>query len=356
MRKIPMLSLSVLLGLLGLGLVLDSAAVADGVRRGLEICGGVLIPSLFPFMALSCFLTGTEMARILSLPLTPITTRVFRLPAELGSTVLLSAIGGYPVGAKMVSGLLDSGRISEADAGRMLCFCYGASPSFVISAVGMGMLMNRRAGAALFLAQLLATVLVGAAGSLGRPIPQRSAVQRGGRGDFVAAVTDAAAAMLNMCAFAVLFSGLLSLLKESGLPALAASALGIDPGIAEAFFAGLFEVTGGSLAAAGLGGEAAIVALSFCCSWGGISVIFQAISCFRGKKPGFGPFLLSRIVHGFLSAGIALPLYRRFCAALPAWSSAAPPLLEIDPPEAVASLCLLAMCSILVMGVGKRKR
>lgn len=356
-KKTGVLLLSFLLVLLGVGLLMDASMVADGVRRGLQVCGGVLIPALFPFMVLSCFLVGTDMARILSLPLAPITTRVFRLPAHLGATVLLSLIGGYPVGAKMVANLLDRGEIDEATARRMLCFCVNASPSFLISAVGVGMLMVRRAGVVLLTGQVLATLIIGAVVSLGHPVPTGNRrPSAGGAGTFVPAVVDASSAMLTMCAFAILFSGILSLLRGIGLPDAVAGILHLNPEMVNAFSTGLFEVTGGSIAAAALGGEAAIVALSFCCSWGGLSVIFQVISCFRGKKPQFWPYVSSRIVHGFLSAGIALTLYRKFCADLPTWSTTIPPVLEMDPPKAAAALCLLAMCSILVLSAGKSRR
>ncbi len=357
MKKTGVLLLSLLLVLLGVGLLMDASMVADGVRRGLGVCGGVLIPSLFPFMVLSCFLVGTDMARILSLPLAPITTRLFRLPAHLGATVLLGLIGGYPVGAKMVANLLDKGEIDEATARRMLCFCVNASPSFLISAVGVGMLMVRRGGVVLLAGQVLATLIIGGVVSLGNPVPKgKKGRSAAGAGAFVPAVVDASSAMLTMCAFAILFSGLLSLLRGRGLPDAIAGVLHLSPGAVNAFFTGLFEVTGGSIAAAALGGEAAIVALSFCCSWGGLSVIFQVISCFPGKKPQFWPYVSSRIAHGFLSAGIALTLYREFCADLPAWSTAVPPALEVNSPRAAVTLCLLAMCSILVLGAGKSSR
>lgn len=354
MKKTGVLLLSVLIVLLGVGLLVDAFLVADGVRRGLEVCGSVLIPALFPFMVLSCFLVGTDMARLLSIPLTPVTTRVFRLPAHLGATVLLSLIGGYPVGAKMVANLLDRGEIDEATARRMLCFCVNPSPSFLISAVGIGMLMVRRAGVVLLAGQILATLIIGAVVSWGQHVPKiKKREWTGYGGAFVPAVVDASSAMITMCAFAVLFSGLLSLLRGRGLSDGLAYLLHLDPGLVNVFFTGLFEVTGGSLVAAALGGEMAIIALSFCCSWGGLSVIFQVISCFQNKKPQFWPFVFSRIVHGFLSAGITRMLYRKFCADLPVWTATAPPVLELDPPKAAAALCLLAMCSILVLGAGK---
>lgn len=336
---------------LGVGLLTQGQAAAEGIRQGLSVCAGILIPALFPFMALSCFLVRSDATALLSLPLRPITTKVLRLPCELGAVVLLSLVSGYPVGAKMIASLLEQRRIDEATARRMLCFCFGPSPSFLISAVGAGMLMNERAGVVLYASQVAATLIVGGIVSLRTPLPakDKASLSRRSKGVFVSAVTDASASMLGMCAFAVLFSGVLALLRQSGIMDALARGLSLRPELVNAATAGLLEVTGGCLASARLGGETAVVAVSLCCSWGGLSAIFQMISFFREKKPDFGLFFLSRLAHGCLAVGAALPLYRQFCAEVPAWGSALSPVVEVDGESLLACLCLLAMCSILVL-------
>lgn len=354
MKRTGKLFFAIGIGMLGLGLLTDSAAVAEGVQRGLGICAGVLIPALFPFMVLACFLANSDISRILSIPLTPITRHAFKLPGELGATVLLSFLGGYPVGAKMISSLLEQKRIKQETARRMLCFCVNPSPSFLISAVGVGMLLNRRAGVVLLLSQLIATLLIGLATSFRLPVPpsaKEHPPQKRTMNAFVTAISEASNAIIGMCAYAVLFSGLMSLLNASGLPETVSRLLHINPAIVQAVAAGLFEVTGGSMAAARLGGEAAIIGISFCASFGGLSVICQIISLFPEENaPGFGPYLLSRLTHGCLSAGIALPLYRKFCADVAVWSASTPPILHLDGKTVVVSLCLLGMCSIMALG------
>lgn len=344
---------------MGIGLLTGSAVVSDGIRRGLEVCAGALIPALFPFMVLSCFLTRTDAARILSIPLTPITTRLFRLPGELGATVLLSLIGGYPVGAKMTANLLAQGKIEHSTAERMLCFCVNASPSFMISAVGVGMLGSYKAGAVLFGAQTMATILVGAIVSVRVPRPARKKVSPQTNPvmpAFVSAVTDASSAMLGMCSYAILFAGLLSLLTASGAPAAVADLFHVEPLIVEALAAGLFEVTTGCIAAAKPGGMAAILLINFCCSFGGLSVIFQIISCFEGASMRFWPFLLTRGLHFLLSAGISAALFQRAFGDINVMAVSDPPILQSDGRTWVVALCLLAMCSIVLVLIGKEQK
>lgn len=341
------------------GLLVDSAAVGEGVRRGLDICGSVLIPSLFPFMALASFLSLTDYARILSLPLRPLTTRVLKLPGELGVIVLMSLIGGYPVGARMIASLLEQRRIDRKTAERMLCFCVNSGPSFLISAVGVGLFLSKTAGAILFATQTAATLLVGGLVSLRVPRPKSGAAQppvASGSVALVLAVQGATSAMLAMCAFAILFSGLLSLLTASGAVASLAAALPVGEPVAAALLSGLLEVTSGCIAAAKVGGTLSFALASAAVSFGGLSVLFQIFSCFSAGAVSFRALVLSRVAHMGLSTAMAVPLYLKFCAHQTAWLALQPPLMQADGKTSLISVCLLGMCCIFTLSLGEVTR
>ena len=127
-------------------LVLDGDVVAAGALSGVQLCLQTVIPSLFCFMVLTGFLINSGLYRLISLPLGPLTKGLFCLPPSMGSVVLLSLIGGYPMGAKSIAGLLEQGRLDRATAQRMLPFCCCAGPSFIITAVGSGMFGSAQAG------------------------------------------------------------------------------------------------------------------------------------------------------------------------------------------------------------------
>ena len=351
-----------LAALIGVGLLTRSSDIAQGILQGLRISGEVLIPALFPFMALCAYLVMTDGARILSIPLRPLTKYLFRLPGEVGAVVLASLIGGYPVGAKMVSTLLERERIDQKTARRMMALCYGSSPSFVITAVGAGMLLDKRAGVALFAAQIIASLVVGLLFSLRTPIPRagrKTPKMKGGGSAFVSAVTAASSAMLTMCAFAVLFSGLLYMVQGSGLHLLLARPLGIDPVLAAALIAGLFEVTSGSAQAAALGGERAILLVSLFTSWGGLSVIFQVAAIFGGNGMPWKSFLLGRATHMTVAAAISVTLYRLFFfeeIAVLAQPIVQPIVAVGGSRSWLTALCLLAMCAMLTTGTGHKTR
>lgn len=67
--------------LAAVSLLIYSDIVRQGVLNGLQTCAFVLIPSLFPFMALSGILSESRAANTLQKVLAPVTRRFFRLPA-----------------------------------------------------------------------------------------------------------------------------------------------------------------------------------------------------------------------------------------------------------------------------------
>jgi hypothetical protein len=151
--------------------------------------------------------------------------------------------------------------------------------------------------------------------------------------------------MLSMCAFAILFSGILSLVTGSE----AVGGLG-------AVMAGLLEVTAGAVAASQVGGLAGFIMTSCALSFGGCSVLFQIMSCFRAVPIRFGPFLLSRLAHAGLGLGLALPFYLALGESAPVWLAKTPPLFYATSENALLSVCVLAMCAILSMETFERFR
>ncbi len=337
---------------LGFSLLMHSAEVSKGMSDGLLLCAKVLIPSLFPFMTLACWLSLTNAAQILSLPLGILTTKVFRLPRETGAIVLLSFIGGYPVGAKSISLLLSQKKIDRKTATRMMCFCMNAGPPFVISAVGAGMLGDRNAGIALLAGQLFAGVAVGMVAARGAKLPglgAGTAKPLRGTEAFVSAVSSSSSAMLGMCAYATLFSGLLPLVAKSGLIPAAAAVFEVREELLRAAAGGMFEVATGCAAAAGLGGEAGFILASVCLSFGGLSVWLQIMSYFREGKINFIKPMLMRFLHMPAALCVSLPLYRRFCEAQTVFAPADPPAVKTDARGMLITCCLLSMCVILTM-------
>ncbi len=347
--------------LTGYLLLRDAAAFARGVSNGLSLCAGVLVPSLFPFMALTQFICLSRVSAVISRPLRPLTERVLNLPAQTGSIVLMSCVGGYPAAAVMLGNMVRRGALERKTAGRMLCFCVNAGPSFLIGALGAGMLGSARAGAILYGAQLLSALLIGialsftekrAAGARLEEPPSEPYSRA-----FVRAVSEAAQAVISMCAFVLIFSAALEFLKGSGLVWAAGKAIGrllsVEQERLGAFFTGLVEVTAGSAAMAKSCG---LPAMAFVASFGGISVMFQISGQLAGSGIPLKGFAASRVLHGALSAALCALLLRLFPEAAVCVAPSNTATISASPLGSAALLISVAVFLLTAGGSKARAR
>ncbi|MCI8649547.1 MAG: hypothetical protein HFG20_05460 [Anaerotruncus sp.] len=339
------------------GLLWKTNEVSSGVRQGLISCSNVVIPALFPFMILAGLIAATPVGGLLSKLLYPLTGRLAGMPHALGSVLLMSFLGGFPVGARMLSELYQRREISRDACQRALCCCVNAGPSFLISAVGAGMLGSRQAGVFLLLAQLLSALAIGTA--VFWPYRQTPAQSKrpstADGGGFVQAVQGAAAGMLGICAFVVAFSALSALLRALGILPFAAALLGqLFPRLGSSFFdaalTGLLEVTNGCVAAAQLHTREGFILCAFLVSFSSFSILFQIRSCFPADTDlSFAMFYRSRLAHGLLSALLAGLFWRWLpVQVLSAIASSVQPVPVATPNRFISSICLVCMCTILL--------
>ena len=341
--------------ILAAGLLAAPSAAAEGVRSGLTACSSVLIPSLFPFMALAGFITCGPAGRILARPLAPLTRRLFRLDPSLGPLVLMSFIGGYPVGAKAIAGLLERGELDRQTAFYLLTFCICPGPSFVVSAVGLAVFGSAKAGGILFVCQLLAALLLGWAQARRRPAPARAGSLCGREAPasvaLVEGVAGAVTGMLNICGFVLVFSTVIALLKSTGL----FECLG---NTAAAAAAGLLEVTYGILSCSSLPHTTACLLVPFLLSFGSVSVCCQVMACLRGHALPFGRLLAARVLHGLTTTALAAPalLYVGPVRAAEAWMGPTAVISGNWAASALSAAGLLGMCSLLLLSLGREER
>lgn len=125
--KIIIISTSMLL------LILDTKNAVNGAISGMNLCIRALIPSLFPFILLSILLTDI-LAGTTTVITKPI-NQLLKIPDGAESLFLIGMIGGYPVGAQVISQSVCSKTLSVHSGTRMLQFCNNAGPAFLFGVV-----------------------------------------------------------------------------------------------------------------------------------------------------------------------------------------------------------------------------
>ncbi len=330
------------------------SAAATGASRGLAVCSSVLIPSLLPFLVLTGVFMRSSLCDTVGRWLGKPVAWLFRLPPAAGTAVVLSMVGGYPVGAAAIEQLLTRREITRQQAARMLHFCVNAGPAFAVSAVGATMLGDARCGWLLLSAHLLASLLIGfaeartslkVAGAVAPPTPALPPAAA-----FTAAVNSATLTILSMCGFVVLFSVTLSLLDGSGasavfdrlmsLPVLLTGGT-VSPA-APSLLPGILEVSCGCLEVAG-GPAPSVFLLGFLLGFGGLSVQCQVRAILQAHPGSLSRFFAFRVLHGVLGGGLSVLLFRVVPLSVSVLHTGQTRLQLFTVSPAV-SLCLLAMC------------
>ena len=351
--------------LLTAGLLLLPQAAAAGVSRGLSLCACLLIPSLFPFLVLSGFLTRSGLYVAIGRRLQKPTMALFGLPGCCAPGILLALIGGYPTGAVAVAELREQGRITEAQAGRMLRFCVCAGPAFLVSAVGVGMLGSAAYGWVLYLAHITAALLLGIGERLlCGPLPDGEAKPAeppapGPAAALAESVRAGCRSMLQLCGFVVAFCTLLSLLDALGLPAAVEHLLslpfaprgGASP--LRGLVSGLLEISTGCLEMVGSGAPDALL-LGFIVGFGSLSVHCQLCAALHGQCRLTAGFWAARLLHGMLGGLLARLLLHWIPAPLQVLAAANGSPVQLFSVSAAVSAALLLMCALFLLGTAKK--
>ena len=95
------------LGLLAVmaGLLAASETAAQAVREGLALCGGSVIPALFPFLVVSTLLLRLGFGELAAPWLAGLIEPLFRVDGVGSSALLLGLVGGYPIGPRTTAEL-----------------------------------------------------------------------------------------------------------------------------------------------------------------------------------------------------------------------------------------------------------
>ncbi len=276
-----------------------SQASREGAASGVKMCLNVLVPSLFPMMALTNLFVKSGLCMQIGSRLNRVTKTAFGLSGSFAPVILMALLGGYPVGANGIASLLKQKAITEQEAKRAALFCVCAGPGFVISFVGTAVYENIAIGFILFTAQVMSVLLSGIITKVidkeKLPIHSESELNRLQLtfGDaLVESVYEAGKGMAAICAFVLLFSALTGILPQM-IP---------DIRLQNAAYA-LLEVC---TAVTKLSADCPVTWVAFAVGFGGVCVHFQIFAAL-GKIPvNKWLFFLFRIIQGALTAGLTV--------------------------------------------------
>ncbi len=369
-QKTSVLLTGIISAAAAVGLIIYSDSVKTGVLNGLSLCAQSIIPSLFIFIILAVFMCRSPAGKLVSILFYPLTRFVLRLNPKLGCTVIMSMLGGYPVGAALLSDMVRKGEITKKTASRMMCFCSNAGPAFVITAVGVNMFGSFSVGVILLASHLMSSVIIGA--FTGHFFKHDDFPKKGGKaselkrekaeslGDiFVESVSSGVNSILAICAYVVLFSAVLAVIGENGFIRQMIYFLSYKTGLEYELILGVLngflEVTTACKMLSDILSLNHVILASFFISFSGLSIILQVKHCFKDTGVSLSGYITSRFAAGVISAALTRIMLFVFPITLSVSSALDKPVMSSAAGSVVNSVILVVLCCVFLFSLNLRK-
>lgn len=282
-------------------LILDSKTALLGIQQGIELCLRTVIPSLFPFFFISNLITSSMLGK--ENRLLRYVGKFCGIPSGAESLLLTALLGGYPVGAQIISQACNTGTLSKDDGRRMLGFCNNPGPAFIFGMVA-SLFSSPAAGWTLWISIILSSLFTGfllpekANGhALIRPVKESTPTS---------ALTGSISVMSYVCGWVILFRLLIVFLQRWFL--------WMFPTVVQVLIAGILELSNGciSLDSIAQPGLRYLMCAGFLCL-GGCCVTMQTASAAGnlGLKYYFPGKILQASIGIILSYGTQFFLFSK---------------------------------------------
>mgnify|MGYP001398919030 FL=1 len=338
-------------------LICYANAAISSIINGITSCLTVVIPALFSFMVLSTFLLESGLYQILSLPFYPLSKYIFRIEPSLFSIFILSQIGGYPIGVKLISELVISGKITKKEADNMLCYCFCSGPSFIIGVISLRLYNSMRIGIIIFASIALTNIIVAIfIGFFTKPARlQKNTIKLNiSSTSLISSINSSTKALISVCSMIVVFGVAITMLDTFNIIPAISNSIGnlfsSNANVASKFIKGFIEIS--SLSQID-GTYISIPLVTGLISFGGICVIMQVSAIGKGAL-NLKKFLLIRPIAALLSAILCRYLLSLYSPSIFTWKGAVRQTVE-NPSSPFPSIILLLMTFFLLSSKGIEK-
>lgn len=318
-----------------IGIITNPKLSLNSATSGIAIWFNIILPSLLPFFIISEILIGLGFVDFIGKLLQPLMRPLFKVPGEGAFPLSMSILSGYPVGAKLTSRLREEGLISKIEGDRLICFTSTSGPLFMLGAVSIGMLNDSKLAPLIIIPHYLSILVLGLLFSFYKSNNERIANSKSRtifeeiQGSYTAwlktkksigslitkSVKESMDTIILIGGLVIFYSVLVEILFSMKFLNTALHSLDnllpIDIQLIKGFIIGLFEVTIGckNIAASSISFISKILAINFIIGWSGFSVHSQALSFIHNTDINTKLYILSKFLHGVLSAIFGYILY-----------------------------------------------
>lgn len=316
-----------------LSLLMDPAQGLISAKNGLYLWLNILLPSLLPFFILSELFIASGLVQYFGRLLGPIMKPAFRISGEGSFPLVMSFVSGYPVGAKLTSRLRGLNLISKAEGDRLITLASTSGPLYILGAVLIGMLSMPSLTGLMIIPHYLGAITVGLIFShlpknsnnlkkkyiSSQQIINNNKLENESLAIIISnSVRDSINSILLIGGFVIIYNVIIDVILGSQFVNISITHIGniinINPELLKGIFAGFIELTTGCNRIASLDVSMLykILSINFIIGWGGLSILSQAISFISQTDINIKLYLLSKGLHGLMSAIYTYILYLLF--------------------------------------------
>lgn len=314
---------------------------AQGVSCGLEICLKTIIPSLFPFLFFSTLLMSFTLPERLCEKMSKLTQLLFGLPGITLPIIIISVLGGFPVGSVLIKQSFEQGRITACQGKRLLLFCVNPGPAFTISVIGVSMLGSMKAGLLIYVCSLISTLILG---MLSRFFTDeddlrqysKNYIKKGVAESVNSSAEQAVSGIVNICTWIIVFSCIGAL----------ADILPVETGTLH-FFKMISEVTNGAIIALEYYNLPVLCAVI---GFSGFCIHLQIMPAIIKLRLKYKFFLISRIICSGLNCVLCFLMMKIFPLSIAASAVMNKAENIIFPSSVPLCVFLMLMCGLFVAG------
>ncbi|AIY80001.1 sporulation integral membrane protein YlbJ [Clostridium botulinum] len=280
---------------------------------GCKLWYSAVLPVTFPFLVICNLLISYDGISLYSKLLGPLICKPLGLSKNCSFPIVASFLCGYPLGAKYSIDLWSLGSIDDKECQRLLNIASNVGPLFLIGSVGTALLNNTALGYILLIANYLSVIFIGLITkknrTLRKPLSKSSINEK--KLNFGQAIKNAIGnginTILSICGFIVIFSVIISLIKNSAyinnIFDFLENLLHIQSGTLFSIFLGSIEMTNGCnlISDLNISLPLKLGIISFLCSFSGLSVIAQISSFMNDFNISYFKYISLKLIQGIFS-------------------------------------------------------
>ena len=138
---------------------LNPQVYANSCLNAISVWAIKILPVMFPFFVFTRIIVNLSENKPNFLD--KFFLKAYNAPIGSFKTFFLSALSGYPMGAKLICVQFEENKITSEDAKKMLSFCSISGPMFMLGTVGVGILNSYKAGIIILISNIIASLFNG---------------------------------------------------------------------------------------------------------------------------------------------------------------------------------------------------